>query len=337
MTSFLPSISYFLAPFLQAIAVGGILYGTSLLQVYYYLINCDREPTWTKLFVALVFIIETISTALSFVALNAYTIKVMENPSSLLILDWHVLRQFTPLRSQHRSNSSDKVINRHMPVHKCQDNRSFAQLLYWSNVDIHEKQISDWTGRDPVGFAFAQHQICSAGTWISIRFDHRTKVATLVAMTSAPIADAITALSVATTLYRSLPKIRRMRQIITYLLVMTINTGFILVAVGLCTLITFLKMSESITWAGTLLLSGKLYANSLFAMLNGRLALRSRLNNPIVRSDDLMLPSISRAQSAIQKPVHVHISREVYSTDVINIEAEPIQFKGVDTPEGSVV
>ncbi|KAK7689015.1 hypothetical protein QCA50_007706 [Cerrena zonata] len=154
-------------------------------------------------------------------------------------------------------------------------------------------------------------------------------------MITAPIADAIAALSVAISLYRSLPKIQRMRHIITWLLVMTINTGLILVAVGICTLVMFLKRTQSITWGGVLVLSGKLYANSLLAMLNGRLALRSRLDCSVVHPNDLMLPSVSRAQYANPNPVHVHISRDVSHTDVINIQVEPSQVN-LNTPEGSV-
>lgn len=66
------------------------------------------------------------------------------------------------------------------------------------------------------------------------------------------------------------------------------------------------------------------YANSLFAMwvsmfkrwnetdhsfrLNGRLALRSRLNSSVVHPNDLMLTSISRAQSAITSVCQTDIS-----------------------------
>ncbi|KAK7689014.1 hypothetical protein QCA50_007705 [Cerrena zonata] len=80
------------------------------------------------------------------------------------------------------------------------------------------------------GFAYAQRGICTAKTWFEIRGDHTTRIPTIIAMASGPIADGISALTVAMSLYHSSPhvKIRRMRHVVTWLLVMTVNTGFIL-------------------------------------------------------------------------------------------------------------
>lgn len=140
---------------------------------------------------------------------------------------------------------------------------------------------------------------CTTGTWIALQNDHQAKVwcilvdeslllkspkvaTILVAMITAPIADAIAALSVAISLYRSLPKIQRyvkanwfwihiyiyscrMRHIITWLLVMTINTGLILVWV-LCFYHTYFLTTKYQSGWHMYVGNGKLYFLKLNAM-----------------------------------------------------------------------
>ncbi|KAK7689018.1 hypothetical protein QCA50_007709 [Cerrena zonata] len=151
------------------------------------------------------------------------------------------------------------------------------------------------------------------------------KIPLIVALSSGPVADGITALTIAVYLYRSSPRMRRMKQIVTWLLVMTVNTGFILFANGLCALITYLTMPDSFAWSGMLLISGKLYANSLFAMLNGRNALRAKLSEPmIVRTTEITTSSVSR-DDLITQPERVHIYREVYRGVDIDSNGNPVK------------
>ncbi|KAK7689027.1 hypothetical protein QCA50_007718 [Cerrena zonata] len=85
-----PSLTYVLAPFVQLIACSGILYGTAVLQSYYYMLNCDKDPKWMKLFVTLLFVLETATTASSFYGLNVYTVGALQDPTTLFNLDWKV-------------------------------------------------------------------------------------------------------------------------------------------------------------------------------------------------------------------------------------------------------
>ncbi|KAK7689116.1 hypothetical protein QCA50_007807 [Cerrena zonata] len=208
----LPSLTYFLTPFIQLIACSGILYGTSVLQSYHYMLNCDEDSVRTKLFVAFLFILETMCTAFSFYGLNAYTVGALQNPITLFALDWTVCA--TPI---------------------------LVNVI----------------------------QILVSGT----------------------------------------------RSVITWLLILTVNTGLVLSAVGICTLIAYLKMTDSLAYAGLLILSGKLYANSFLAMLNGRHALRTRFREPVTLNTSVLgLSSLSPSTGAVIQPVQIEFSQETYDS-----------------------
>ncbi|KAK7689011.1 hypothetical protein QCA50_007702 [Cerrena zonata] len=309
----LPSVSAFLTPFIQTIAFGAVLYGASVVQAYYYMMNWDRDPVWMRYFVGIIIILETVGSACQFSSLNTYTVGVLNNPASILELDWTIC-------------AAPILINMvQVLVASFYIGRMW---LYTKNIILASFTACLVLGRT-ISFAYAQHGICASRTWHEVRYSHNIRVPSILAMIFAPVSDGLIALTMVVYLFHSYTKVRRTRQVITWLVILTINTGVILVAAGICTLILYMKMPESLAYAGTLALSGKLYANSLLAMLNGRHALRSKLDDPVsLNSTSLYTSSLgfSRNVQTIPQPVRVHISREMYD-NVIDIRTDMNQIK----------
>ncbi|KAK7682724.1 hypothetical protein QCA50_014107 [Cerrena zonata] len=122
--------------------------------------------------------------------------------------------------------------------------------------------------------------------------------------------DAIIASTMAFYLHRKQGQIRKTRGIITWLILYFVNTGAILVALSLTSLITFFAAPNSLLFCATILLYNRALANALFGALNARLLLRTKQNDIVTFGGTSVSGNTTFPSHHVQK-VQVHVERDV--------------------------
>ncbi|KAK7683659.1 hypothetical protein QCA50_013035 [Cerrena zonata] len=126
--------------------------------------------------------------------------------------------------------------------------------------------------------------------------------------------DLVIASTMAFYLYRKKSQIRKTRGIMTWLILYFVNTGAILAALSLTSLVTFFAAPNSLLFCATILLYDRALANALFGALNARLLLRTKRNETVTFGGTSLSGNVGIHSHELHK-VQVHVEHD---TLVIN-------------------
>ncbi|CAL1693875.1 unnamed protein product [Somion occarium] len=82
------SIDHLLGPFVICACITFVIFGIAVAQSYVYLLDCEKDPTWLKLLVASVTILETVHTAIVMQVLYRFTVTGFGKPDVIALVSW---------------------------------------------------------------------------------------------------------------------------------------------------------------------------------------------------------------------------------------------------------
>ncbi|CAL1702690.1 unnamed protein product [Somion occarium] len=261
------SIPQILGGLIIGIGVGLVLYGVTMTQAYVYMLNCESDPKWMKLLVVLVCILETVHTAFIFRQLYNYSVSAIANPLVLGNIDWSVGATLFS------SNAIATLVEGFYIRRQWILSRSYiltlgTALLLLVRIGVHIA-VSIETYLFP--------------TWNDFHQKHFLNILVQSTLALTAGVDAVVAASMVYFLRREKGTHTGAKGIITWMMMYAVHSGLILMAASLVVVLTFVTMSDSLTFAGFIAIIGKLYSNSLLGTLNARQVFRSKNSDPVVK------------------------------------------------------
>ncbi|CAL1703658.1 unnamed protein product [Somion occarium] len=266
---------------------------------YCYTLNCERDTKWIKWLVGVLVVFETVLTVFVFRLIYVYTIKALENPSIIANIDWII---------------PGGLLVTHLIQVLSQGYFLSRMWLYSRNRTLTLVTSVLMLARS-VSLFYIVVAVFKLRTWVALRNDGDIKLVTQLCLSFGVCVDSITAITLVFYLIRSPATFQSTRNVITWIIMFTVNTGVLLVAISLSVLITYLTKPDNLIYGALLVVGGKLYANSLLAALNGRKILSAKMAQPVIMGtfDALELSNFSTLPPPMQQ-VHIDISQETMSS-----------------------
>ncbi|TCD62144.1 hypothetical protein EIP91_007296 [Steccherinum ochraceum] len=242
-----------------------ILFGVVTVQAYLYSFKCMRDAAYVKYLAFIVWALQVVQFGILAQAISYYTVthfgnmKVADNvvwsaPALILI---EVL-EFNTIKDSGRRSRPRPI------AEYC---HSFGpELLFDPSVDmwVHSIPRRNCAIRPGILFYYRLH------SWISFHDEHHSSAVYISGLAAGMVADTAMAGALAYYIYQDRTGFRSMDSILHWMILFTVNTGALTVATGLVNLLVFIYIKHSLVFLGFAALSSKLYANSLFAILNAR-------------------------------------------------------------------
>ncbi|KAG1857209.1 hypothetical protein C8R48DRAFT_717539 [Suillus tomentosus] len=265
--------------FLIGVVVSAALYGVTCLQTWYYFSRYFSDPWYTRLLVGAVFVSDTTHQALITHTLYTYLITDFGNASDLEKLVWSLsvevlfngftgfmVQSFLAKRVYHLSNKNMIITASVMSL-------VIAEFVI---VVIYVAKAVGLT-------TFAQvPQI-------------RTLSMSINAIAAA--GDILIAVLLCTFLQRSRTGFRRSETMIKKLMLFTINTGLLTSICAMMSLISIAVWPDTYIYIAFYFCVGRLYCNSLLAILNARKDIRRN------SCDEPLSISLHKARRPIESPI----------------------------------
>ncbi|KAF7770245.1 hypothetical protein Agabi119p4_6219 [Agaricus bisporus var. burnettii] len=238
------------------VVIAGMLYGVSVIQVYYYCTN--QTDTWSiKLLVGSVMFFETIHQILITHSMYMYLVKDAARPEMLNKLIWSLLVE---------------VLFNGLTAFVVQ---SFLTMRVWR---LSNRKI--WLTGAAVLLVIGEFGCVVAFTALSLRLKTYAQLAELKSLSIAVNAlaaagDLIIAASLCIILHQSRTGFQRSDTMIKKLIVYSVNTGLLTSLCAVASLISIVLAGQTFLYIMFFFCIGRLYSNSLLATLNARKSIRA--------------------------------------------------------------
>ncbi|CAL1703788.1 unnamed protein product [Somion occarium] len=256
-----PSISELMGGMVMTICISLIFYGVTTAQAYVYYLNSKRDSPWIKTLVASVWIFETIHTAVVLRFLYYMVIISFGNPQSLALIDWSLGVMCV----------SEVLILALV--------EGFYIYRIWictigliSTLDLigSLKSLSFTLSTAVYGLL--------ARSWDAFQHTFSSSFSVLMACSFSAVVDGLIAICMMILLRHKQTGFNRTDNVLRWIMAYSVNTGAISMVVSIVIAITYSTMQDSLLFVGLVILTGKLYANSLLGMLNARALMRQKAN-----------------------------------------------------------
>ncbi|CAL1703787.1 unnamed protein product [Somion occarium] len=257
-----PSISELMGGMVMTICISLIFYGVTTAQAYVYYLNSKRDSPWIKTLVASVWIFETIHTAVVLRFLYYMVIISFGNPQSLALIDWSLGVMCV----------SEVLILALV--------EGFYIYRIWictigliSTLDLigSLKSLSFTLSTAVYGLL--------ARSWDAFQHTFSSSFSVLMACSFSAVVDGLIAICMMILLrHKQTGFNSRTDNVLRWIMAYSVNTGAISMVVSIVIAITYSTMQDSLLFVGLVILTGKLYANSLLGMLNARALMRQKAN-----------------------------------------------------------
>ncbi|TDL15302.1 hypothetical protein BD410DRAFT_832697 [Rickenella mellea] len=256
-----------------------VMYGLTLLQTFHYYRHYPKDPARLKWMVGVLTLADSIHLMLSTWAMYWYLIANFGDFLNLLVPHWSINLQ-TDFNAFVSAGVQLFFTRR---VYLLSENKyllvillvlttvSFSMGVYFSVRSFHYYSFADYA---PLA-------------WVPS-----------VAVVSATIADIIIAISMCYFLKRARTGVGRSDTLITTLMMYSINTGLLTSIVAVIAVILFATMPKTLISTSLIWMLGKLYVNSLLAMLNSRENLR-QLAYPTNRTSSFQLSDVHNGSQGV--------------------------------------
>ncbi|KAK7682718.1 hypothetical protein QCA50_014101 [Cerrena zonata] len=149
-------------------------------------------------------------------------------------------------------------------------------------------------------------------TWLELAVVSNFRPSTIASVALTIIHDGMIALTIVYSLRRERSSFRRTQGIVNWLVLYFVNTGAILVALGIVALISVVSDPLNLLFVGLYVVYAKALANAVFGALNARQYLRPKSAEVITFGD----PATSRANTGIEActkhhQMHVRVDRDI--------------------------
>ncbi|CAL1703785.1 unnamed protein product [Somion occarium] len=258
-----PSISELMGGMVMTICISLIFYGVTTAQAYVYYLNSKRDSPWIKTLVASVWIFETIHTAVVLRFLYYMVIISFGNPQSLALIDWSLGVMCV----------SEVLI------------LALVEGFYIYRIWILSKRLIILTVPLVVlliarlGFTLSTAVYgLLARSWDAFQHTFSSSFSVLMACSFSAVVDGLIAICMMILLRHKQTGFNRTDNVLRWIMAYSVNTGAISMVVSIVIAITYSTMQDSLLFVGLVILTGKLYANSLLGMLNARALMRQKAN-----------------------------------------------------------
>ncbi|PAV15935.1 hypothetical protein PNOK_0879300 [Pyrrhoderma noxium] len=235
-----------------AVTFAMALWGIATLQMYWYYDNYIKDPLWIKLFVFLVWALDTAHQALITHAAYVYLVTNFDNPAILttviVTLEVMVLvsalvsllvQGFLLFRVYRLSNKNMYLVG-------------VLALMSWAQF---------------IAFVYFFYRGVNLGSWLLIpTINWLTKTANSLST----ITDVSISATLIFLLHRSRTGYKRSDSMINRLIVFTVNTGAVTSICALCVIICVSLSPDSLIYVAFYVCTSRLYTNTLLATLNAR-------------------------------------------------------------------
>ncbi|CAL1703791.1 unnamed protein product [Somion occarium] len=231
----------------MTICISLIFYGVTTAQAYVYYLNSKRDSPWIKTLVASVWIFETIHTAVVLRFLYYMVIISFGNPQSLALIDWSLGVMCV----------SEVLI------------LALVEGFYIYRIWILSKRFT---------LSTAVYGLL-ARSWDAFQHTFSSSFSVLMACSFSAVVDGLIAICMMILLrHKQTGFNSRTDNVLRWIMAYSVNTGAISMVVSIVIAITYSTMQDSLLFVGLVILTGKLYANSLLGMLNARALMRQKAN-----------------------------------------------------------
>jgi len=243
-----------------------LLYGVTTAQTYLYWFNFPDDPAYTRWTVATVWVVETIHTVFCLHAVYGFFITNFGNIDGVLVPEW----------SAGASVLLAVVIAALVQVF-------FIRRIYiLSQRSILVTAIPSVSLFFRVAFGTATSIFAwIVPTWVAFHNETGPYVTTITGLSLASVTDIIIASLMIYYLYNSRTGILSTDHLLKVLMTYCVNTGAATMVTSLVIVITYLKVENSMMFAGFVEIQSKLYSNSFLATLNARKTLINNNNRPV--------------------------------------------------------
>ncbi|KAI0791721.1 hypothetical protein C8Q75DRAFT_48709 [Abortiporus biennis] len=242
-----------------------ILYGVILVQSYTYLLyNASQDSLFMRVFTASLFVVETVHTALAICIGYNYLIIDSGDIQGLATISWTVGACFI----------CGMVIV------------AMVQTVYIRRLWLLTSQLLIPFLLAVTLFLRAVAYLASIGllykfsNWTSYPHQPSTKITVNASLALTVFGDVMICITQVHHLYQSRTGGKRTDNALTLLIAYSLRSGLLSVIVSVAAIMTFTLSQDTLTWTGLMLISSKLYANSMFSSLNARRMLRRTLAVP---------------------------------------------------------
>ncbi|KAJ7051770.1 hypothetical protein C8F01DRAFT_1174035 [Mycena amicta] len=294
---------------LIALFFQSILYGMGLLQVYLYFLWYQKDTWWQKASVILITVLESLQAGMFFTATYQVLIKGFGNFEELPLVPWSAMVQLEALY-----------------ISTCVAQLFFAVFIY---------QLRPRDRLYPLVTVLLSLAALGAGT-AQIGLIAQLKLYTELAKTSAAtntqaalafVCDVLITVGLWWRLKSSKTSIQSTNRLLNFLITTAINRGVLTMLTALLNIILFLTKPGTFDFMSVILISGKLYMNSMLAMLNTRHHARQLAGIGIIDMDRT-------------RPDHISMptwnSRHGTETHQTTVEIEMISSKEPSKAKGSI-
>ncbi|EIW57916.1 uncharacterized protein TRAVEDRAFT_48939 [Trametes versicolor FP-101664 SS1] len=311
--------------------LGCMLFGLTIHQTYRYFRLYPTDGWRLKTFVTVLFVLDVFHTVLTIHMCHFYLINNYFNPARLVEGVWSIRMSVM---------QTGCVI----VVSHC----FYARRMYllgggrlWPIVFI-------------ITLLTVEFGLCIAATveaFVQVTFENYAKYAWVVcsALGTAVVVDVFVSAALIYYLHSSRTGFKRTDSLLDVLMVYAINTGLSTSIVSLAAALTAIIMPRNLVYSGLYIISSKLYANSLLAVLNSRRALVDRdmegfdtgsFGMRVVDARDLnpidfKTPSNPRVPPA-QTVIDVRVTKEIYVDGVPVPPGSPDWGSVLDISEGRI-
>ncbi|KAK7676417.1 hypothetical protein QCA50_020635 [Cerrena zonata] len=263
------------------ICIGLILYGVATAQAYVYSLNSNMDTLRLKGIVFVVWILETVHTALMLHQIYYYTIISFGNYDKVVLIDWSmslalfaensivaIVQGFYIRRIWILSN------NRKLPV-------IGLLILLSARIGFHTTAAvygsAGLVTMVPTHISLTYPNSIVSPSSASFQEEFPQKLCVRVSNSLSASVDGFIAAYMIFFLLRSKTGFKRSDGIIRWLMAYSVNTGLVMMIVSISIAITYSSMRGSFVFAGLSTMVSKLYANSFLGTLNARDLLRGKL------------------------------------------------------------
>ncbi|KAK7689084.1 hypothetical protein QCA50_007775 [Cerrena zonata] len=265
----------FLGGLFIGVFIAFILYGIFIVQVYIYSLHCKEDTKWLKCLVSVVMILETLHTALMFDQMYHYAVTGFGRPDIIEKIDWTV---------------AGIVVTENIAVALVQgfyvyrvwllSNNSRAWVVGMVSLQNIPALLPLLIGILVFSVFTSTRSVCvTTHTWAEYQTRTENKVGVNLANITSVVADTAVAVAMVYHLSRSERYFKRTDSVLRWLIAYSVNTGVLTMLFALATIITYAYVKDNLIYAGLVVVSGKICANSMLGALNARHVLRDRLND----------------------------------------------------------
>ncbi|EJF55763.1 hypothetical protein DICSQDRAFT_141794 [Dichomitus squalens LYAD-421 SS1] len=256
----------FFGGLLVEVLIACVLYGVTTLQTFIYFQKYPNDSPYVKLFVAAVWILETVHTAFCIHVVYGYLILNFADVENFGKIYWSI--GITVMTEVVLSTMVQSFYVRRVWIMS-----NSRRLLTGGIAFCVVCRIAFGIGSTVLSYRFRE--------WSAFRAQKSSLVTVSGGLGAAALVDVLVALTLSWYLSRGrsdFPQVSKSR--VNLIMLYAVNSGAITAAASVLSVILYATQSKSLVFLGIVEIQGKLYANSFLGSLNARAHIRSK-NNPV--------------------------------------------------------